>query len=161
MKGIRKEPVAVLTNASLMYDKKVREDLSLADFVVAKLDASSEAGFRNINGPAQGITLSKVTESIKKFLSKYTGKLVLQIMFTKENEKKAEEISWLARKIGADEIQLNMPLRPCAAKPLSKSKMREIEKHFEGLNVFSVYKSVRKKVEPVSEKDTLKRRGKV
>jgi len=161
VKKIRKEPIAVLTNASLLCDKEVREDLSQADFVVAKLDAFSEPVFKKMDGPVAGVNLSKVVAGIKKFLSKYAGKSALQIMFTEENEKEAKEIAQLAGKIGADEIQLNTPLRPCGVKSLSENKMKEIEKHFEGLNVVSVYKSVRKKVKPVSEKDTLKRRGKV
>ncbi len=161
VKKIRKEPIAVLTNASLLCDKEVREDLSQADFVVAKLDAFSEPVFKKMDGPVAGVSLSKVVAGIKKFLSTYTGKSALQIMFTEENEKEAKEIAQLAGKIGADEIQLNTPLRPCGVKSLSENKMKEIEKHFEGLNVVSVYKSVRKKVKPVSGKDTLKRRGKV
>ncbi len=161
VKRIRKEPVAVLTNAGLLYEKEVRETLSQADFVVAKLDASSEELFKKINRPVRGINVSKVIEGIKKFSGNYRGKLALQIMFVKENEKHAKEIAQLAKKIGADEIQLNTPLRPCAVKPLSKKSMREIEKYLKGLNAISVYKSVRKKVKPVSKKDTLKRRGKI
>ncbi len=161
VKRIRKEPVAVLTNAGLLHEKEVRKDLSQADFVVAKLDASSEEIFKKISRPVRGVNLSKVIEGIKKFLKNYHGKLALQIMFVKENEKYAKEIAQLAKTIGADEVQLNTPLRPCAVKPLSKKKMKEIEKYFKGLNAISVYKSVRKKVKPVSKKDTLKRRGKV
>ncbi|MGB2601721.1 MAG: radical SAM protein [Candidatus Omnitrophota bacterium] len=161
VKRIRKEPVAVLTNAGLLYDKEVRKDLSQADFVVAKLDAFSEEIFKKINRPVRGINLSKVIEGIKKFLRNYRGKLALQIMFVKENEKYAKEIAQLAKKIGADMVQLNTPLRPCAVRPLSKKRMEEIEKHFKGLNAISVYKSARKKVKPVSKKDALKRRGKV
>ena len=161
VKQLRKEPIAVLTNASLLSDGKIREDLSQADLVVAKLDAASESVFKKMNVPVEGVILSRVMEGIKKFLIEYSGKLALQIMFVKENEKEAQEIARLARAIGADEIQLNTPLRPCAIKPLSEDRMKEVEKYFEGLNVVSVYKSVRKKVEPVSAKDTLKRRGKI
>ena len=161
VKRIRKEPVAVLTNAALLYEKEVREDLFQADFVVAKLDVSSEELFKKINRPVRGINLSKVIEGIKKFLRNYRGRLALQIMFVKENEKYAKEIAQLAKKIGADEVQLNTPLRPCAVMPLSKKRMKEMEKHFNGLNANPVYKSIRKKVKPVSKKDTLKRRGKV
>ena len=161
VKRIRKEPVAVLTNASLFHDKDVRKDLSRADFVVAKLDACSEEMFMEINRPVKGVTLSKVIEGIEKFLANYRGKLALQIMFVKENEKYAKEIARLVERIGADEVQLNTPLRPCAVKPLSRKKMKEVERHFKGLNAISVYKSVRKKVKPVSRKDTLRRRGKV
>lgn len=161
VKKIRNEPVAVLTNASLFYDKKVRKDLLQADLVVAKLDAASECVFKKMDGPVSGMHLSKIIDGINKFSSEYNGKLAIQIMFTKENAKEVEKIARLVRKIGADEIQMNTPLRPCGVKPLSRKKMKEIEKCFDGLNAVSVYESVRKKVEPVSEEDTLKRRGKV
>lgn len=161
VKRIRKEPVAVLTNASLLYDKEVRKDLDKADFVVAKLDASSCELFEGINRPVKGIDLAKVIEGIRKFSRNYHGRFALQIMFMKKNEKYAKEIAQLARGIGADEFQLNTPLRPCSVKPLSKRRMKEIGKHFKGLNVISVHESTRKKVKPVSRKDTLKRRGKV
>ena len=160
VKKIRKEPIAVLTNASLLYRKEVRKDLFQADFVIAKLDAFSEKLFRNINRPVKGINLSKVIEGIKKFSRNYCGKFALQIMFVPENEKYIKEIVRLVKNLGADEIQLNTPLRLCAVKPLSKKKMKEIEQYFKGLNTISVYKSVRKKVKSVSKKDTLKRRGK-
>ena len=161
VKRIRKEPVAVITNASLLYKKEVREDLLCADFVIAKLDACSEDVFKKINRPVDGIDLKKVIEGIKKFSKETHGKLALQIMFVKENEKYAKEIAHLAGTFGADEIQINTPLRPCGIKPLTKKRMNEIEEYFKGLNPISVYKSERKKVEPVSKKDTLKRRGKV
>ncbi len=161
VKRIRKEPVAVLTNASLLYDKEVRKDLSRADLVVGKVDASSEEMFKKISRPVKGIDLTKVIEGIRKFKRGYRGKLALQIMFIKDNEKYAKEIARLAERIGADEVQLNTPLRPCAVRPLSRKRMQKIERHFKGLNAISIYKSVRKKVKPVSRKDTLKRRGKI
>ena len=51
VKSILKVPVAVLTNSSLIPRDDVREELSLADVVVAKLDAPDEALFRKINRP--------------------------------------------------------------------------------------------------------------
>lgn len=161
VRGIRKEPIAVITNSSSFCDKEVRKDLSQADFVLAKLDAPSEESFKKINKPAKGISLLKEIEGMRTFLKSYKGKFALQIMFMKENEKYAKELAQLAGQIGADEVQLNTPLRPCAVRPLSKRRMEEIKKPFKGLNTISVYESARKKVKPVSKKDTLRRRGKV
>lgn len=161
VKRIRKEPVAVLTNSSMLCRKEARNALSQADFVVAKLDASSGDLFEKINRPVKGIALADVIKGIRDFRAAYKGKFALQIMFVEENSSYSGEIAGIARDIEADEVQLNTPLRPCAARPLSKKRMEEIEKHFEGLNAISVYKSVRKKVKPVSREDTLKRRGKV
>jgi wyosine [tRNA(Phe)-imidazoG37] synthetase (radical SAM superfamily) len=161
VKNIRKEPVAVLTNSSLMHREDVKKDLFAADFVVAKLDAPLERIFRSINRPGKGLNLSKTIKAIKDFKARYKGRLALQIMFMKENEKFAGKIAQIARDIGPDEVQINTPLRPCGVKPLSKKRMEKIQEHFRGLNVVSVYKARKIKVKPVSRKDTLRRRGKV
>ncbi len=161
VKKIRKEPVAVITNSSLMRAEDVKKDLLEADLVVAKLDAHSERIFRKINRPGEGLSLSEAIKAIKHFKARYKGKLALQIMFIKENEKFAEKIARIARDIAPDEVQINTPLRPCAVKPLSKERMEKIREHFRGLNVVSVYRTKKIKVKPVSRRDTLRRRGKV
>lgn len=161
IKKVRGEKIAVLTNSSLIDKKDVQEDLRLADFVIAKLDAHSEKLFGEINKPAKGIKFDNVVKGLKAFRARYGGKMALQIMFLEQNKKYAGEISAVTRKINPDEIQLNTPLRPCGVKPLSKEEMDEIKKFFEGTNYISVYDAVRKTIKPVSKKDTLKRRGKI
>ena len=51
IKGLRREKIAVITNSSLMNNKAVREELALADFVIAKLDAPNEEMFEKIIHP--------------------------------------------------------------------------------------------------------------
>jgi wyosine [tRNA(Phe)-imidazoG37] synthetase (radical SAM superfamily) len=87
-------------------------------------------------------------------------------MFTKENEKEAEEIARIAKEIAPDEVQINTPLRPSQAKPLTKREMLAIKKHFtrvaarlKGLSTICVYESTKKKVKPISIEDIMKRRG--
>ena len=109
----------------------------------------------------KSIKLAGIISAIKKFKKSYKGKLALQIMFIKENEKHAGELARLAKEIAPDEVQINTPLRPCAVKPLSKDKINKIKKQFKGLNVVTVYGKKRKIVKPISKEETLKRRGKV
>ncbi len=161
VKKIRNEKIAVLTNSALLNDETVREDLFLADFVAAKLDASREDIFQLINKPLKFLKLKGIIESIKKFKSHYRGKFALQIMFMPENKKYAEEIGQIAKEIAPEEVQLNTPLRPQRIKPLTPSEMADIKKYFNGLNVISVYNADRKYVKPVSSLETMKRRGKV
>jgi wyosine [tRNA(Phe)-imidazoG37] synthetase (radical SAM superfamily) len=52
VKAIRREPVAVLTNTSLMGRDGVREELSYADIVVAKMDVCSQIFLQRVNRPA-------------------------------------------------------------------------------------------------------------
>ncbi|UCH12021.1 MAG: radical SAM protein [Candidatus Omnitrophota bacterium] len=161
IKKISKEKIAVLTNSSLMHRKDVQKDLLLADFVVAKLDAHLQDIFVRINQPMKTIGLEKIIKGIKKFKGKFRGKLALQIMFIDENKKYAKQISKIVRKIDPDEVQLNTPLRPCGVRPLSRKELAAIKQYFKGMNCIFVYGSEKKKVKPISKKETIKRRGKI
>jgi len=161
VKRIRKEKIAVLTNSSLIYRKDVAKDLSLADFVVCKLDTPSQYVFKLINAPIKHVKIDTIINAIKEFRNSYKGKLALQVMFMEENRVYASEIAAMSKYIRPDEVQLNTPLRPCDVKPLPSDKMKAIERYFGGLNVVSIYRAEKKDVKPISSDDTLKRRGKV
>ena len=161
IKKIRNEKIAVLTNSSLINREDVQKDLLAADFVVAKLDAPSQSIFESVNHPVSTVKIDIIIQAIKDFKSCYLGKLALQIMFMEQNKKYAEEIAQIAREIRPDEVQLNTPLRPCKIKPLTNSEMDIIEGYFSGLNTVSVYRTEKRRVNPISSEDTLRRRGKV
>ena len=86
VKLIRKEPVAVLTNSSLMELEEVRKELTWADFVVAKLDAYSPESLQEINRPVERIEFGGILEGIKAFKKNFNGKLALQIMLVNNNK---------------------------------------------------------------------------
>jgi len=160
IKTLRNEKIAVITNSSLIYEEEVRKDLSLADFVIAKLEAYSQESLQTINRPIDNITFQRILDGIKQFKSEYKGKLALQIMFIGENKNDAKELAQLAREIKPDEVQINTPLRPCGVNPLSKEEIDTIKGYFQDMNYISVYESRKKEVEPISEEETLRRRGK-
>lgn len=164
VKKARNEKVAVITNASLMDREDVRRDLSQADFVLAKLDAFSSESFAEMNRPCEAIDFFRMVGSIKAFKKDYKGKLALQIMFTMLNKEYVRDIAKLAFEIRPDEIQLNTPLRPSAAPPLFEDEMEVIERVFldecgRGIPILNVYRAGKNKVQPVNEKDTVRRRG--
>ncbi|HOP85322.1 MAG TPA: radical SAM protein [Syntrophorhabdaceae bacterium] len=160
VKNIRKEKIAVITNSTLLYDKDVQEELSYADFVIAKLDADSENIFLKINKPIRGITFDNVILGLKDFKKSFNGKLALQIMFIRENADHAREIAKLAMEINPDEVQINTPTRPCGAEALNIDTLLKIKEYFSGLHLISVYEGRKKDVKPISHEDTIKRRGK-
>lgn len=160
IKAIRKERIAVITNSSLLMREDVRKDLMLADTVIAKLDASSQRDLTAINRPYTTITFNAVWNGLQEFKRIYRGRLALQIMFIERNKDRAPKIAERARIINPDEVEINTPLRPCAVAPLSKEDIALIEGRFKGMNVVSVYSAKRKKVDPLSDHDTLMRRGK-
>jgi len=166
VKLIRKEPIAVITNGSLMKIDEVKKELVLADFVVAKLDACSPESLQEINRPVKGIEFGIILEGIKNFRKNYMGKLALQIMFVKNNKQNINEYAYLVNCISPDEIQINTPLRPCNVKPLAREEIMKIKDYFisacKGINVASVYdERMFKDVASISDEETLKRRGKI
>ncbi len=161
VKDTRKTRIAVITNSSLMDRQDVQGDLLSADFIIAKLDAASFEVFEKINRPMKTIKFDIIVQALKEFRGIYKGKLALQIMFIEENKKFAREIARIAKQINPDEVQINTPLRLCRVKPLPEAEINVIESYFENLNAISVYKAEKKKILPVSDEDTLKRRGKI
>jgi wyosine [tRNA(Phe)-imidazoG37] synthetase (radical SAM superfamily) len=160
LKGARKEPIAVITNSSLMNRQDVREELSYADFVIAKLDACSQESLMEINKPLPEMKFENIVEGMQIFRKHFQGKMAIQVMFMESNMKHACAINEIVREISPDEVQINTPLRPCAVDPLGREELARIKDLFTGLNVIFVYESMKKYVTPISDEDTLKRRGK-
>jgi wyosine [tRNA(Phe)-imidazoG37] synthetase (radical SAM superfamily) len=153
-----KNRLAVLTNSSLMRDPQVRKELSLADLVVAKLDAPNEDIFRIVNQAASGATLNMIVEGMKKFNEEYPGKLALQIMFVPQNKAYAADLAALAKEINPLEVEINTPLRSSPINPLLPEEIKEIKELFKPVKVVSVYDVKRSEAKPLDEKETRKRR---
>lgn len=159
IRALRREKIAVITNSILMTEADVRRDLALADFVLAKLDACDDESMRKVDKTRYGESFDGIVAGIRDFRREYKGKLALQIMFVEENKKSAEKIAAIARSIGADEVELNTPLRPSAARPLSEKELSTIKKYFSGLKARTVYEIERRTAVPLNERDTIKRHG--
>jgi len=161
-RSVLRLPVAVLTNSSLMTREDVRHELSLADVVVAKVDAPNEELFRKINRPTVKYTLEEIIRAITLFREEYRGKLALQMMFIEANKDYAKEMAGIAEELSPDEVQLNTPLRPCAVRPLIPEAITSIRREFSSLkNVVTVYEATSPEVVPLNLKETLRRRPKI
>lgn len=155
-------PIAVLTNSSLMSSEDVRRELSKADVVVAKLDAPNKELFTLMNRPVSGLHFRNIVEGIKNFRDEYKGKLALQMMFIGANKDYASAMANVAADISPDEVQINTPLRPCGADPLSPEEVALIQQRFVNFkNVVTVYEAPRHEVTPLSLGETLWRRPKL
>jgi wyosine [tRNA(Phe)-imidazoG37] synthetase (radical SAM superfamily) len=162
VKSVLKLPVAVLTNSSLMAREDVRRELTLADVVVAKIDAPNEELFSQINQPFIQCTFGEIIRAIKLFRAEYHGKLALQMMFITANKCYASEMARIAEQLSPDEVQINTPLRPCAVQPLTPEDISAIQREFSRLGrVVTVYEASRPEVVPLDLKDTLRRRPKL
>ncbi len=152
-------PIAVLTNSALMFREDVRQRLTHADTVVAKLDVPNEELFAMVNRPAPGLHFNRIRDGLRFFRDKYKGKLALQVMFIEANKDYALEIAALARQISPDEVQIDTPLRPSKVKPLSRENIASIREKFNNLrSVITVYEAPKPKVLPLDLAETLRRR---
>ena len=155
---VRDTPIAVLTNASLLFDPGVREALTAADFVIAKLDAGDDECFRRINRPRIPCWAQDILEGIRIFRREFGGRFALQMMFVGANLPQAEPLAALAGSLMPDEVQLNTPLRPSPIPPLPPAAMREVARVFSGLHVVQVYEAHRPTILPLDPLATRRRR---
>jgi wyosine [tRNA(Phe)-imidazoG37] synthetase (radical SAM superfamily) len=108
-------PIAVITNASLLWREDVKEDLRKADFISLKVDAVSEDLWRKVNRPHKGLRLNMVLESIQKFAEEFRGTVVSETMLVKgidygnEFEKIAEFLTELKK---LNKAYIAIPTRP-------------------------------------------------
>ncbi len=158
VKAARHEKVAVITNSSLMSLPEVRQDLSLADFVLVKLDAGSQEVFDLVD-KSQQLNFAEMIQGIMDFRREFKGKLALQVMLIDQNIDSVEQIAKFARLLNPDEIQLNTPLRPGGAKPLDRNRLEWAKRFFNDLPVVTVYDAPQKEYTPMDVPATASRHG--
>jgi len=158
-KRVTNKKIAVITNATLIDQESVCEDLAMADYVLAKLDAHNQKIFDLVDVPESELSFKTIVDSLIAFRKQYKGKLAIEIMFIGENKNYAKEIAGICREIGADEIQINTPLRACAVKALSQNELEQIKTFFLGLHAITVYERQVEEFDSINKKDTIKRHG--
>ena len=112
-----KIPLAVLTNGSLLWDKKIQEALLEADLIVPSLDAGEEQMFRYVNRPHKDIAFKKMVEGLVEFRKIFFNKIWLEIFLlggVTGMRSEVEKIISHIESIQPDRIQLNTVARPPA-----------------------------------------------
>ena len=110
-------PVAVITNASLLSDPQVQDDLCLADWVSVKVDANDETVWHKINRPFLSLGFKQHKEGLLKFSLLYKGKLVTETMLVKEINDHPDILqknASLIREITPSVAYISVPTRPPA-----------------------------------------------
>jgi wyosine [tRNA(Phe)-imidazoG37] synthetase (radical SAM superfamily) len=160
LKKIRKEGIAVITNASLLDHQDVQDDLAQSDYVIAKLDACDQNSLLSVDKPVSSLHFDSVSEGLQSFRKRYHGRLAIQIMFVDENKDISSRIAELVRNLEVDEVQINTPLRPCASRPLSEEQLFSIKQSFRGLPAVTVYEAERRQdIVPLDDTSTILRHG--
>ena len=113
IKATTGKPIGVLTNASLLGDPTVRQELALADFVAAKVDAATDERFRRVDRPVDRIDLAAIRHGLVSFRREYHGQLAVQTMLLGRwpDREQADYVAFIDE-LAPDEIQLCTPSRP-------------------------------------------------
>jgi wyosine [tRNA(Phe)-imidazoG37] synthetase (radical SAM superfamily) len=108
-------PIAVLTNASLLWRDDVRENLMGSDLVSLKLDAISQDLWKRIDRPHKNLELKAILEGMLKFADDFKGTIISETMlvdgffYGNELKKIADFLSSLKR---LDMAYVAIPTRP-------------------------------------------------
>jgi len=110
-------PLAIITNGSLIWDESVQEDLSLMDLVSIKVDAHEENVWRKVNHPSRTLKLDKILEGIRRFDSRYGGRIITETMVVNTVDYRGEFFrcaEFLASIKHLETAYLSIPTRPPA-----------------------------------------------
>ncbi len=109
-------PIAILTNASLIWKKDLRNTLCDFDLVSLKIDAVSENMWRRIDRPHRSLSLEKILNGIVEFSEEYEGTIITETMFS-DGVDYSDEIDRIAGFLAGIKIKrayISIPTRPPA-----------------------------------------------
>lgn len=133
IKQICNIPVAVITNASLLSEKSVRQELLEADLIVPSLDAVDPDIFTAMNRPSEQIVLSSVVEGLVNLRKEFKGRIWLEVMVVKginDSLGHMRKFKEIIEQVRPDKIQLNSPVRTTAEPdvlPVTRAKLEKIK----------------------------------
>jgi len=108
-------PLAVLTNASLIWDRHVQQELLPSDVVLPTLSTVDEEIFRRIHRPSPGIYPGKILEGLREFRAVYRGEIWVEVFLIPGVNMDRDHLAALGDEIGRirpDRVQLNTLDRP-------------------------------------------------
>lgn len=129
--------IAVITNGSLLWRPGVRAELAKADCVSLKVDAVSDLIWRQINRPAQSLSLGDILAGALTFAGEFTGDLITETMLIDGINDAAPELLRTAQfleKLRPARAYLAIPTRPPQE---SRAKAPGEQKLAEAWQIFS------------------------
>ena len=109
-------PLAVLTNASLIFRDDVASDIQVFDLVSLKIDAVDVKTWRLINRPHPDLKLSRILDGIKDFTKSFNGIIITETMLVSgvnDTISKCKKIAEFIRDLGrVNKAYIAVPIRP-------------------------------------------------
>ncbi len=124
-------PIAVITNASLIFNNEVRQDLINADWVSLKVDSVNENIWRIVNCPDQSIDFNNFLKGLEIFSRSFSGSLNTETMLIEGYNDLSADLKQTASFIALlkpEKAFISIPVRPPAIrslKPVSEEKLLE------------------------------------
>ncbi|MEN8130616.1 MAG: radical SAM protein [Pseudomonadota bacterium] len=112
-------PIAVLSNASLIWREEVRETLMQADWVSLKVDAIEEDPWRRVNRPHQSLDHQAILDGMLAFAGDFKGTLATESMLLRglnDSDRAASQLADFLGKLKPNKAYLSIPTRPPAEK---------------------------------------------
>jgi len=116
MKGLG-IPVAVITNASLVWDERVQQSLVHADWVSLKFDAADEPVWRRVNRPHHPLSLTRIADGDLAFAKRFSGTLATETMLVagvNDGESELRRVAEFLGRLRPAVAYLAVPTRPPA-----------------------------------------------
>lgn len=109
-------PIAILTNASLIWREEVKEALLDTDFISVKIDAVSEKLWKGIDRPHRLLTVGQIIDGLVEFSRDFKGTMVSETMLVQgiDYTSELEKIADLLAEVGPDKAYVAIPTRPPA-----------------------------------------------
>jgi len=109
--------IAVISNASLLEQEQVRENLKEADLVSLKVDSVEEKIWRRVNHPHRNLCLKSILEGILEFSRIFKGKIITETMLIKninDDSQHLKKVADFLAKLKPSRSYLSLPIRPPA-----------------------------------------------
>ena len=109
--------IAVISNASLVWRRDVREDLAKADWVSLKVDSTREDVWRRVNRPHGSLQLASIMDGMIEFERTFEGELVTETMLVKgvnDSQEHVEQVAGFIARLKPATAYLSVPIRPPA-----------------------------------------------
>jgi wyosine [tRNA(Phe)-imidazoG37] synthetase (radical SAM superfamily) len=110
---------AVISNASLIWQNEVPENLTEADWVSLKIDALTPAIWRKVDRPHRTLKLNEILDGIKAFSKEFKGSLNTETMLVRNINAQEEEIHKIAKfikELNVHRCYISIPTRPPTVK---------------------------------------------
>lgn len=109
--------IALISNASLIWNEDVRNELYKADWVSLKVDAVSEKIWHDIDRPHGNLELEKILDGISEFSRNFNGELATETMLVdgvNDNPDELQNIAGFIETLESKKSYISIPTRPPA-----------------------------------------------